>query len=253
MEAAALSIQTYFLQYFKGLTVSTSATPSSIINYSATDSMLRMRLYYRERSITFIQKFVGFNLINPELQFNQVTIDRTNTILSTFQKNTEIFAAQLGHASYVQSATGIFTKITFLTLPDLLQIKKTGKILKVQLIIKPLAGSFNKVYRLPTDLNLFTTDKNNLLGSALAENSSTGTIQNGNLTIDNLYGENTSYTCDITTSLQKLITLNPNLGNGFLLYPPTTGSTNIFNRLIIGDNTTGTSKVQVKIFFLAVD
>ncbi|MEO6000503.1 MAG: hypothetical protein ABIN89_26910, partial [Chitinophagaceae bacterium] len=68
-------------------------------------------------------------------------------------------------------------------------------------IIKPLAGSFNKVYRLPTDLNLFTTDKNNLLGSALTENSSTGTIQNGNLTIDNLYGENTGYTCDITTSL----------------------------------------------------
>lgn len=253
-KTAELTDENSFLQYFKGLAITTAATPSSIIAYSATDTTLKMRLYYKERGVVFSNKFVDFNLANPELQFNQVAVDRSSSILSTIPKNSEISSAQLGHASYLQSATGILAKIRFPSLPDLLQIKKTGKILKAQLIIKPLAGSFNSLYRLPTELNLFTTDKTNAFGAALTDNTTTtATTQNGNLYIDDLYGENTSYTYDITTYLQQQITLNPNLENGLLLYPPSATAANTFNRLIIGDNTTGKSKIQVKIFFLAVD
>lgn len=253
-KTAELTDQTLFLQYFKGLAITTSAAPSSIIAYSTTDSTLKMRLYYTERGVVFSQKFVDFNLINPELQFNQVAIDRNNSILSGVPKNAEIPSAQLGHASYLQSATGVFTKIKFPSLPDLLQVKKTGKILKAQLIIKPLAGSFSSIYRLPPELNLFTTDKSNIFGSALTDNATgTAVTQNGNLYIDALYGENTNYTYDITSYLQQQIIVSPGLLNGLLLYPPSASAANTFNRLVIGDNTTVKSRISVKIFFLAVD
>ncbi len=253
-QATEIIDQTYFLQYFKGLTLSTSATPSSIIGYSATDSTLKMRLYYTERDITFTHKFVDFNLANPELQFNQITIDRSNTVLASLPKNTEIPSSQLGHAAYLQSITGIFTKIRFPSLPNLLLIKQSGKILKAQLIVKPVTGTFNNTYRLPPVLNLVTTDKYNGYGTALTDGSTTSpTTQNGSLTVDNLYGENTSYTYDITSYLQQQITVNPGLDNGLLLYPPATASNTTFNRLVIGDNTKVKNNIQIKIFFLAVD
>jgi hypothetical protein len=110
------------------------------------------------------------------------------------------------------------------------------------------------LYSLPPELNLVTTDKFNGYGTALTEGSgTTAATATGNLTIDNLYGENTSYTYDITTYLQQQLTVNPGLGNGLLLYPPATTSNKTFNRLVIGDNASGKNKIQLKIFYLAVD
>ncbi len=253
-QASEVTDQTYFLEYFKGIALSTAATPSSIIGYSATDSTLKLRLYYTERDVTFSHKFIDFNFTNPQLQFNQITIDRSNTVLASLPKNTEIPSLQLGHAAYLQPITGLFTKIRFPSLPDLLLIKQSGKILKAQLIIKPVTGTFSNIYRLPPELNLVTTDKYNSYGTALTNGSTTSsTAQNGSLTIDDVYGENTNYTYDVTNYLQQQITVNPLLGNGLLLYPPTTTSNKSFNRLVIGDNASGKDKIQLKIFYLAVD
>jgi hypothetical protein len=251
-----MSQQTYFLQYLRGLTVSTSSKPSSIISYSATDSTLLMRLYYTEKGVVFSHKYLDFKFTNPELQFKQITLDRSNTVLASIPKNTEIPSKQLNNAAYLQSLTGVVTKISFPTLSNLLLIKQTGKILKAQLFVRPLSGTYdNNRYRLPPQLNLITTDKTNGYGSALTDPSSTSsTAQTGNLTIDNIYQTNTNYTFDVTSYLQQQIHVNPALLDGLLLYPPTSVATRSFTRLVIGDNTTANkSKIQLKIFFLAVD
>ncbi|HJU45492.1 MAG TPA: DUF4270 family protein [Chitinophagaceae bacterium] len=242
-----VTAQESFLRYFKGIALQPSVSSSSLINYKVTDSAFRMRLYYHEPGPDGPNNlYIEFPVTNTQLQFNQMVLNRNAAPLNSLPASgfPEVPSASLDHKAYLQDPTGLLAKVTFPSLQNLLFIDTSGKILKAELIIKPLPGSYDKtIYRMPPVINLGVVDKNNTLVP------SNGLFLSANLAYDDLYGDNTGYVADITPFLQRELRVNQEIRNGLLIYTPANAA---FNRLIIGDKTTGKYGIQVKIYYLVI-
>lgn len=245
---------TNFLPYFKGLQLAPSTAGMHAI-YGFHDSLV-MRMYYHETNVFTENKFLDFTFYNADnKQFNQVKADRTGTPLAGFNgADKEVVSTSMGNSAYTQILTGFMAKIKFPTLRNLLLRPDFVKILKADLIIKPLKSSYNAITPLPPTLTATTTDQSNVLGPPLSISTSAGSaIQTGSLFIDALYNENTSYDYDVTAYLQQQILISSANQNGLLLTPPSPASVSTLNRLIIGDQKNTQGAVQLKLYYVSVN
>jgi len=129
-----------------------------------------------------------FVLNNSNFQFNNIAADRSGTNISsavlgpTKKEAASTLTANLG---YSQSASGLYLKISFPNLRNLLQRPDYTKIISAQLIIKPVPSSYNGQFTLPPQLVAATTDVLNEPGGVLtATSGGTAVTQTGNLFID---------------------------------------------------------------------
>jgi len=175
--------------------------------YGFRDS-IRIRLYYHEPDIIQVGTYVDFPISNKAYQFNNVTANRSGTILSVLDSlvannkdsiSSTVASSRTNAASYIQSGTGIETKIQFPYLTQISGLPDYLSILRALLIVKPVMGSYSPTQYLPSALTLFQTDQTNVLGLPL-----TG---NGSLVVDYIYGQNTAYTYDVTTYVKQQISL----------------------------------------------
>ncbi len=240
-----------FLPYFNALKLTATAGNMNAI-YGFKESVV-MRLYYHENDVYPVTKFVDFKYYNSDnTQFNQVMSDRTGTPLAGFNNSTlEIPSDSTGHAAYLQYLTGFLTKIRFPTIRDLLLRTDYTKILKADLIINPLLGSYNPSMDLPPNLVPFTTDQYDLMGSPLPLANGSG-YQTGNLVEDYLYNQNTSYTYDVTAYLQQQIGVGYSNKNGLLLVPPSPAWITNLNRAVFGDKQNPKGSIQLKVYYVSV-
>jgi len=241
-----------FLEYFKGLRISTGSASAYMLGIS--DSII-MRLHYRDPDVILQNKTIDFTLSDQSLQFNEIHADRAATVLSGIgSNNNEIASETINNSSFLQSATGTIVKIQFPYIRDFLTNPQFVKVVKAQLVVKPLNNSFNGFYPLPPQLRLSQTTQLNEFGTDITATNSAGTseTQYGDLYIDNLYGENTGYTYDITDYIVAQMAIEGNNKNGLLLSPPTPAYGTNFNRLIIGDKNNTSSGVQLKLYYISV-
>lgn len=242
-----VTLQDYFLRYLKGLVLVPSVSSSEIINYKAADADFKMRLYYHELTASGIsQRYIEFPFYNPGLQFNNIAINRTAAPLNSLPASgfPEVPSASLDHKAFMQYGAGLFAKVSFPSLQDLYNIDVSGKILKAELIIKPAPGTYDKtIYSLPEIISLRSIEKNNMF------RTSGSTFLQGYLVYDDLFGDNTGYTVDITSFLQKQIQINEEIREGLIVYLPSMSS---FDRMIIGDKTTGKYGIQLKVYYLVI-
>lgn len=242
-----------FLNYFKGLQLS-AVTGSMQAVYGFNDSVI-MRLHYHETNLTTEKKFIDFNFYNDDgKQFNQVKADRTGTPTAIFSgADKEVASAASNNKAYLQSLTGLNIKIKFPTLRSLLQRTDFLKILKAELIFQPAKNSYGPGTPLPPVLTAYSTDASNTLGTPLTLASATGsTTQTGNLVLDPLFNENTTYDYDVTSYLQQQILISAGNQNGLLLSPPSPASIATLNRLIIGDQKNTAGSIKLKLYYVSV-
>ncbi len=242
-----------FIQFFNGLKISTTSNDALIIGY--TDSAI-VRLNYEKHDLYTTPMKTDFVLGQKSHHFNNITIDRKGTILQNLNSiNYEIYSNQTNNMGLLQSITGTMVKIRFPSLLNIFQIPNFAKILKAQLIIRPVRGSYN-FYQLPPQLRLSQTTQTNQLGVDISSPTSSGTIssQLGNLTIDYLYGDNTYYSYDITNYLKGLLISVIYDNNGLLLVPPSPAIANQVNRILVGDanNSNSLSRIQLQIYYVTV-
>ena len=234
-----------FRGYFKGLTIYPDSTlPGAIFGFK--DSIF-VRLFYHEPGVVYQSKFVDFPYTNKNNQFNNISVDRTGTPAETISRqNPEIPSAASGNASYLQPATSIYIKLLFPTISNLLQYPDYLSVMKAELTVKPVDGTYSPIFSLPAQVNLSTTTEANTLGPTL--NAGTG-----NLTVDYLYGANTSYTYDITSYIQQQILkgAQDNGKNGLLLTIPASLYNTSFNRVVVGDQLSPlkVNQISLKIFY----
>jgi hypothetical protein len=240
-----------FVDYFKGLSIVAGDNNNLLLGFK--DS-LTMRLHYRSPGVINTDATIDFPLNTNTNQFNNITADRTGTPIAAIGAgNKQIFSAQSQNAGYSQYISGVMAKIRLPYLRNILQLNDYVKIIRADLVIKPVKNSFTSYYALPPNLRLSTTDQYNLPGADLtAYVSSTGAynVQYGSLYIDQLYGNETAYTYDVTAYLQAEIAKTDNNKDGLLVLPP--GPTQTFNRIMIGDRNNPESKSQVKIYYATV-
>ena len=243
-----------FLTYFRGLQLAPAAAGMHAV-YGFHDSLI-MRLHYHETHLFTENKFLDFTFYNNDnKQFNQVKTDRTGTPVSVFNNaNKEVVSTSTNNSAYIQTLTGFMAKIKFPTLRSLLLRPDYLKILKAELVIKPVKNSYSAITPLPPELSAFTTDQSNALGTPLSSTASGSAItQTGNLTIDPVYNENTFYTYDITSYLQQQILISSVNQNGLLFVPPAPASISGLNRVIIGDQKNTRGSIQLKVYYVSVN
>jgi hypothetical protein len=234
-----------FRGFFKGLAIYPDPTLPGAI-YGFKDSIF-VRLHYHEPGVVYQPLFVDFPYTNRNNQFNNITVDRTGTPIEAISRqNPEIPSAASGNAAYLQSATSVYVKLLFPTISRLLQYPDYLSVMKAELVIKPVDGTYSPIYSLPPQVNLSTTTEANTLGTTL----SSGT---GNLTVDYLYGANTSYSYDVTSYIQQQILkgVEDNGKNGLLLTIPASSYNTSFNRVVVGDQFSPlkVNQISLKIFY----
>jgi len=248
-----------FISYFKGLTI----YPDNTIGHSGTlygfKDTVTMRLFYHQPGIYTTSHFVDFTLSNNSNQFNHISADRTGTplaILSTAQANrpnplihAEVPSAQTNNAMYVQSATGIQGKITFPSISTVLGLPGYLGILRAQLILKPVAGTFTPELALPPQLMLSQTDANNQLGSPIFAGSG---IEYGNLYIDYNGAGITTYSYDITNYIKQQLTIGGNNTDGLMISLPSPSSYTLFNRAVFGDATNKNYNITLNLYYISL-
>lgn len=247
----AVTSHPQFIEYFKGLAIVNGSGNNLVLGFK--DSLV-MRLHYRNPGVINEDAVVDFAINDNTTQFNSISVDRSATPIAALgANNKQIFSGQSQHAGFSQYITGTMMKIRFPYLHNLLQLNDFVKLIRADLVLKPVKGSFENYYTLPPQLRLSTTDQYNLPGADLtAYSSSTSSYaaQYGNLYIDRLYGTQTSYSYDVTAYLQDLLTKTDNSKYGVLLLPP--DPTQVFNRVMIGDGQHAESKSEVKIYYATV-
>jgi len=234
-----------FLNYFKGFTIYPDDNSMGAI-YGFRDTVI-MRIYYHEPGLLYTTKIADFNLNNKANQFNQITFDRTGTPTNSIDSlNNEVASTATNNSAFIQSATGLEVKIRFPTIGSLLQYPDYLSVLKAQLTIKPIEGSYSPTLALPPQLSLALTDQSNIAGQSLP-------LGFGDLVIDYLSGANTNYTYDITPYIKQRISAGAesNIKNGLMILVPTPANNTTFNRTVIGDqfNSKNINQVKLKIYY----
>lgn len=229
-EDLELSNTTNFLQYFPGIQLSTDANSQNI--YSFKDSVMA-KIWYHDYA-THAVKAIQFKYVNKGYQFNEIRntpIAPLNQFDHRYQDVVQqIYSTAQGfnHLAYLNPLLGYTIKFEFPGIRGLYQADTNFvKILKAELITRPIPNSFSFFNQLPANVELYATNYINQPGSA---------VTTGTLTADYWGGPTTNYTFDITSYLLSAIA-NPaaiSQGDGLIMEPASTFYTQ-FNRAVIGD------------------
>lgn len=248
---------TSFLHFFRGLYISADSTKKGVI-YDFKDSAI-VRLYYHEPGASFNYLHIDFPLNNGAYQFNHVDVDRSSTPLAAINSAqstrinpltpAEVPSSVTNHAAYVQSMTGLQIKVTFPTILTLTQFPDYIGILKAEVILKPLPGSYSPNTPLPPQLIASQTNQTNQLGGTL---TFANAIEYGSLVTDYVTGQNTSYTYDVTNYLMQQLTIQGNNQNALMLNIPAPADHTSFDRAVLGDKSNRVYNVLLRIYYISL-
>lgn len=243
-----------FMNYFKGIYINTdSVITNSLAYFSAPSDSIFIRLNYHDNGLFPEKKFIDFNYTKAK-QFNHLDFRHINPEFAAFiNKKTQLIpSASSGNQSYLNTGLGSSIKMTFPGILNLKELHPYIRIVKAELIIKPDAKSYAYPYQLPQTLSLYSTDENNYPIAPFIYGSDNTTLQNGNLVIDYLYGENTYYIYDVSSYINALVAEGQFSKSALLLYPSISGFDTGIQRLILNDQKSSHSSVQLKLFVLGL-
>lgn len=196
--------QNLFLNYFKGFALVPGNSNSSVLGLSATDTGTYIRVQYHIGLVNYsLQvKMLVDGGHTSKYQFNRIVSNFGTSPLNTMQRQEDVVpSGQTNNQTYCQAGTAIMTRLEFPYIKQLLE-KGNMKILKAQLILSPLKGSYHSI-PLPSQFNLYSLDNLNTFENIFSD--SRGTAQTGIWTYDYEFNEQTAYTFDVTNYIETII------------------------------------------------
>lgn len=185
-----------FVEYFKGIALKPGSNNSCILSFQGVDSLVNMVLYTHYVEETRIERSYKFPLYSKNTCFNHIEADRTGTFIENIKtQREELSSESTGNMAFLQAGTGLVTRLDFPGIDRMLELGFRTILYKAELILKPV-GALYKPVELPSEIMLYQTDKYNQFGATVV-NSSSGIIY-ANLSLDEVYGENTYYQFDLT-------------------------------------------------------
>lgn len=242
-----------FLNYFKGICLSVGDNDTTMVIGLATSSIVCMRVAYHLTTPAVVKKYIDFPMLTNTYTFNQILTDRTGTPLAGSSNIvTEYHSSITNNVSYMQEGAGLFAKLTFPSLRDLIKNDNIVRLVNADLIIRPAALSFDR-YKLPLppQLHLATTDGSNIIGSQVM--TSAAEVIYASPVIDDLYGENNYYKFNITAYINALLTTPGSEDDGFFLQQGWSLGAMKLDRAIINNNTWGNYRTQLALILLVIN
>lgn len=201
-ESDRMSSQEKFRLYFKGLAFVPDADGTCINGFQVNDSSMCIRLHYHEITETSTEQTLTFTP-SSTLKFTQIKHDRSHTVLSQLEGGTAnaISTGKTDNRTYLQGMTGLYVKIEFPHLNNLLWEGDLVSIESATFQLYPVKGTHGDSYPLPESLVLYTANIYDVTEDVVSDLLGTS-VQNGSLTTDEMNPENTYYSFDITSFLQ---------------------------------------------------
>lgn len=207
-----VSSSEWFMDYIRGFVITPgNAGNKAVIGLNAAENKIALKIYYHLRLEEPEKKEITISMGEINHQFNHVEYDLSGTYLNNIKSSgNKKMASETANKSYMQGLTGLITKVQFPSLQDIF-MESNWKILKAELIIEPAAFSYEK-YALPEKLYIYQTDMVSRTSSILKDEKGNSISQltdddNNPLTAifeyDKVLGENTRYTFDITSYINK--------------------------------------------------
>ena len=252
--ATEIQNENNFLQYFKGITVQPAQSDTGAVYAFATDSSVKMALYYHVTDPFPVQKSFLFTVTRTAYQFNQVLTNRSGTFLQPAGiGQREFFASSLNPIGVTQSGTGTLLKIKFPSLRELLKLNEVVRLLDAKLVLKPVEKTFDPYqYRLSSRLYLAQTDGTNSIGYTIADSTNQGILY-GYPDVDVIYHLNTNYTFHITSYINSLLQTGNSSESGVFVLEEDPAKSQQLNRTIIGSNANRLYRTQLVLTLLTVN
>ena len=241
-----------FNNYFNGIYIDEDSTLSNTLyNFTSDADSVSMRLYYSAHGLTTVEKTIDFTY-DAAKQFSHIEYNHAGTALASFTpfKTNQLLTSDfIGNKAYLNPTMGKYIKISFPNILTLKQLHPYVKIVSAVLIVPPAPGTYSYPYKLPSIVNAYSTDINNkILGSIV---DASGAAQYGNLVIDNLYGQSTQYSYDITEFITSLLNQGEASTSAILLAPSSSLGDESLERLVINDQNLAKG-IQLKLYVLGI-
>lgn len=241
-----------FLTYFKGIKLSPGIDDNAAINSFVINSEYpAIRIHYTTIDAVTTEENKIDMTVNSNTAFSQIEVDRSNTILQSLSYNNPLTSEETNHKVHLQGITGLYTKLSF---PDLNEILKLGKhviISSAILYVYPVSGTYNDFTPLPTNLTLnYLNEEGKAIDIYI--DPSTTSVQSGTLVQDKIYGRNTYYAFDVTSYLQYELGLTGMYKSSLQLFLDDTEKNNTLKSLVLGDSSFSNEENRVKLIIYVI-
>lgn len=241
-----------FLTYFKGIKLSPGINDNAAINSFVINSEYPIiRLHYTTIGAVTTEENKIDMTVYTSTAFSQIETDRSNTILHSLSYNKPLTSEETNHKVHLQGMTGLYTKLSF---PDLNEILKLGKhviISSAILYVYPVLGTYNDFTPLPTNLTLNYLNEDGKPIDIYVD-ASTTSVQSGTLVQDKIYGRNTYYAFNVTSYLQYEVGLTGMYKSSLQLFLDDTEKNNTLKSLVLGDSSFSNEENRVKLIIYVI-
>lgn len=243
-ESDIVAEQSSFENYLKGFVINYDDSNESVIGFHAYgDTIPLLRMFYHYVDLEIIHKRIDFiigtryeNDIN--LQFNQITSTDVSFELPSGQQD-KVSALENDSTTFIQGGTGIFTRIEIPYLKNILEINSNIEVLHAELVLEPLSNSYTR-NTIPLELSAYETNNANEFITPVSNIA--------DLTIDDLFYEDTRYRFDITDFINaKLIEQTDKVPS---LLITLSGVCDTIDRLIIGSRWHERNDVRLELYYM---
>lgn len=245
-QPALASQQNFVTELLKGIAVGPSPTSEdgAVLGFNLQSDSTYLALHYTSGTT---KKKVRFPFLDIQPRFNQITVDRTGTPLADLVNSGDLVpSAQTSNVTYLQSGTGLRTKITF---KDLGSLKLLGNVAinRAELVVPVQKDLFDKSAVTPS-VFLYETNKSNRI-LTYADGITPRRVQNqAGAPVPLEYRENNKeYVADISAYVQSLVySANPNRS----LLIASAANSNLINRAVL--KASANDRIRLRVYYSVV-
>lgn len=237
-----------FNDYFKGIVIKPSTTNSSnVVGYTTA---CVMRMYYKQANSNSEDTYTkDFTIADVSKQFNNISLDKTGTILQNLPDSRNKLASELtNNSAFIQSGTGVACRVDFPFVKQLKYISEKGVIVDAELIIKPIKNSASALYPIKDSLQVYECDHLNRISKILTNSDGSQMLAKLNTTPDE-FNENIGYTINIGSFLYQEMTKTYGAKSSLILTFPNISKG--VNRIVLGNQKNAENKLQLKIYYIS--
>jgi hypothetical protein len=237
-----------FDDLFKGVVIKPSTTNSSNMIGFNTSSVLR--LYYKKANSDSKNSLTkDFALTDLTKQFNNISLDRTGTIIQNMPDSKSKLPSELtDNNAFIQSGTGLACRIDFPFINQLKYISEKGIIVDAELIIKPNKKSITSLFPLKDSLQVYECDNLNRISRVLTNSDGSQKLALLNTTPDE-FNENIGYKVNIGSFLhQEMLKTTGAKSTLILAFPNISKGV---NRIVLGNQKNAENKLKLKIYYIS--
>ena len=245
-----LGSQERFMNYLKGVAITTAPDNSVVLGMTVGDSSMVMKLHYH---YTALERTEGTITVTPysDRCFYGVETDRDGTPFSGLSGKI-LSSGETENLVLIQALNGSYVKIEFPYLNNFLESGDFCFITNAWLFIYPVKGTYSDLMPLPDDMSLYISNENDVTMGYVTTYSGDA-LQTGNLVKDDLFGIETYYSYDITSFIQEQTGAFGINRRSLQLIVPESAQAVTLNTLVAGTGSYPGKSMKIKVTYLVYD